>query len=94
MVNLILDNKGGRLHFVSQKVRQLSWFAVLAQVTAAVRVNTSYVRSGFWFVNATVDGKNVGSNGVDVHERLWIFNPSNVAVGEFDSADVNSLSHQ
>ena len=94
MVNLILDNKGGRLHFVSQQVRRLSWFAVLAQVTAAVRINTSYARSGSWFANAVVDGKDVGSTHVNVDERLWLFNPANIDIGEFDSTDVDSLSHQ
>jgi hypothetical protein len=94
VLNVALDNQGGRLHFVSQKLRQLSWFALAAQIIAAVRVNTSYVRSAYWFVNATVDGKTVGSANVATDERIWLFNPENTVAGEFDARDVDSMTHQ
>ncbi len=93
-LNLALDNEGGRLHFVSQKLRQLTGFAVLLQIGQAVNVNIAYVRSSFWFVNAVDDGQVVGSNNVNIDERLWLFNPGNYVSGQFDSHDEKRLEHE
>lgn len=93
-LNLALDNQGGRLHFVSQKLRQLTWFSVALQIAYAVNVNVSYVRSAFWFTNAVLDDQQVGAANVNTDERLWLFNPDNTTSGQFDSRDADRLSHE
>jgi len=92
--NLGFDNEGGRLHYVSQSLRRLTWFALLTQITFAVNVNVAYVRTAYWFQEAVKDGENVGSAQVPTDERIWLFNPGNITPNEFDSRDQDRQSNE
>jgi len=93
-LNLMLDNEGGRLHYFAQKLLQITWFTLAAQVAFAVNINVAYVRTGVWFQNAVKNSVSVGSSSVNIDERIWLFNPANVVTGTFDALDADRMNHE
>lgn len=67
----------------------------LASVWAAVSINTSYVRTTYWFENGIDDeGNQMGSTDVDQDERPWLFDPAQTDDTLWDHRDADRVSHE
>ena len=74
-MNMLLDNKGGDLHFYSHKYNTvLNWVPAILMFNA-FNINASYVRNGDWYLNGVIDKSNAGANDVASDKVAWLFNP-------------------
>ena len=74
-LNMMLDNKGGELHFYSYKFNTLLNWLPMMLIFNAFNINASYARNDKWYMNGVIGETNVGLVDVNTDKVAWLFRP-------------------
>jgi hypothetical protein len=92
-LNMMLDNKGGELHFYSYKFNTLLNWLPMMLIFNAFNINASYARNGYWYGKGVIGGTTVGEINVTLDNVAWLFNPD-VITDVYNSFDAGSCKRQ
>ena len=92
-MNILQDNKGGRLHFYSYSWAWLLNWAPAILMFQALNINASYARNGTWYLNGIINDSQVGEAAVALDKVAWLYNPDEVS-SQYNALDTERIRHQ